>query len=128
LRAALRCDIAAGEYAADDYDVSALLPAVDCLQLDVTRCGGYTGFLRCAALAAAQNRQVSVHCAPALSAPIAVAIPNLRHAEYFADHARLEPELVSGVPPVHAGAVHPDHQRAGHGMTLSAAAEHRRTA
>ena len=52
LRAALRCDIAAGEYAADLYDVRALLPVVDCLQLDATRCGGYTGWLRGAALAA----------------------------------------------------------------------------
>ena len=50
-RHALRCDIAAGEYAADLYDVRALLPVVDCLQLDATRCGGYTGWLRGAALA-----------------------------------------------------------------------------
>ena len=42
---ALRCDIAAGEYAADCYDIRALLPVVDCLQLDATRCGGYTGWL-----------------------------------------------------------------------------------
>ena len=64
LRAALRCDIAAGEYAADLYDVRALLPVVDCLQLDATRCGGYTGWLRGAALAQAHNLQVSAHCAP----------------------------------------------------------------
>ena len=49
LRGSLRCDIAAGEYAADLYDVRALLPVVDCLQLDATRCGGYTGWLRGAA-------------------------------------------------------------------------------
>ena len=46
LRGALRCDVAAGEYAADLLRRPALLPAVDCLQLDATRCGGYTGFLR----------------------------------------------------------------------------------
>jgi L-alanine-DL-glutamate epimerase-like enolase superfamily enzyme len=128
LRAALRCDVAAGEYAADDYDVMALLPAVDCLQLDATRCGGYTGFLRGAALAAAHNRQVSVHCAPALHAPIAVAIPNLRHAEYFADHARLEPQLVDGAAQVHDGALHPRCDRRGHGMTIAASAAERRNA
>jgi L-alanine-DL-glutamate epimerase-like enolase superfamily enzyme len=41
VRAALDCDVTAGEYAADLYDVRALLPVVDCLQLDLTRCGGY---------------------------------------------------------------------------------------
>lgn len=40
LRTVLGCDIAAGEYAADLRDVDLLLPAVDCLQLDVIRCGG----------------------------------------------------------------------------------------
>ena len=44
VRAATRCDVAAGEYAADVYEAAALCPVVDCLQLDVTRCGGYTGF------------------------------------------------------------------------------------
>jgi L-alanine-DL-glutamate epimerase-like enolase superfamily enzyme len=127
LRDALRCDVAAGEYAADSYDVMALLPVVDCLQLDVTRCGGYTGFLRGAALAGAHNRQVSVHCAPALHAPIALAIPNLKHAEYFADHARLEPELVDGAAPVHDGALHLDRDHKGHGMTIAASAANRRT-
>jgi len=37
---------------------------VDCLQLDVTRCGGITEFQRGSALAAAHNLQVSGHCAP----------------------------------------------------------------
>ena len=49
------CDVAAGEYAADLYDVARLCPVVDCLQLDVTRCGGYTGWLRGAAVAQAHN-------------------------------------------------------------------------
>ena len=52
VRAAVHCDVAAGEYAADLYDVARLCPVVDCLQLDVTRCGGYTGWLRGAAVAA----------------------------------------------------------------------------
>lgn len=119
LQAALRCDIAAGEYAADMYEVSALLPVVDCLQLDATRCGGYTGWLRGAALAASHNLQVSAHCAPSLHAPVAAAIPNLRHIEWFADHARLEPLLVNGSPPAHGGALHLAPEARGHGMTLS---------
>jgi len=98
LRQALRCDIAAGEYVSDVYDAARLAPVVDCLQLDATRCGGYTGWLRCAAVAAAHNLQVSAHCAPALHIPVAAAVPNLRHLEYFIDHVRLEPLLLQGVP------------------------------
>jgi L-alanine-DL-glutamate epimerase-like enolase superfamily enzyme len=119
LRTALRCDIAAGEYAADLYDIRALLPVLDCLQLDATRCGGYTGWLRGAALAQAHNLQVSAHCAPSLHAYVAAAVPNLRHVEWFADHARLEPLLVDGLPDVHHGALHPDHSVIGHGMSIS---------
>jgi L-alanine-DL-glutamate epimerase-like enolase superfamily enzyme len=122
LRDTLRCEITAGEYAADRYDVAALLPAVDCLQLDATRCGGYTGFLRGAALAASRNLDISAHCAPALHAPIATAVPNLRHIEFFADHARLEPELVDGATTAHDGHLHP-HSAMGHGLTLAAGAE-----
>lgn len=117
VRDALRCDVTAGEYAADVYEAARLCPVVDCLQLDVTRCGGYTGFLRGCAVAAAHNLDVSAHCAPALHAPIAVAVPNLRHIEWFADHARLEPLLVDGVPPVHGGMLRCG-DGAGHGMAL----------
>lgn len=118
VREALRCDVTAGEYAADLYDVRALLPVVDCIQLDATRCGGYTGWLRAAALAQSHNLQVSAHCAPSLHAPVCAAVPNLRHLEWFVDHARLEPELVDGIPAVHDGALHPDPSRPGNGMTL----------
>jgi L-alanine-DL-glutamate epimerase-like enolase superfamily enzyme len=124
LRGQLRCDIAAGEYIADSYEAARLLPVLDCLQLDVTRCGGYTGWLRAAALALAQNREVSGHCAPALHAPVAAAVPHLRHVEWFADHARLEPLLVDGCPPVRDGAMQltedrpASGDRPGHGMTL----------
>lgn len=126
LRDALRCDVTAGEYASDGYDARALCGAVDCLQLDATRCGGYTGFVRGAAIAAAHNLEVSGHCAPALHAPVAAAVPNLRHIEWFADHARLEPLLVDGVPEVRDGAlvVAPD---LGHGLRLRPEARQYRT-
>jgi L-alanine-DL-glutamate epimerase-like enolase superfamily enzyme len=59
-------DVAAGEYSWSLADSARLIEAgaVDCLQLDVTRCGGITGFLRGAAPAAAHSMQVSGHCAP----------------------------------------------------------------
>jgi len=123
LRQALRCDIAAGEYVSDVYDAARLAPVVDCLQLDATRCGGYTGWLRCAAVAAAHNLQVSAHCAPALHIPVAAAVPNLRHLEYFIDHVRLEPLLLQGVPEARNGVLHVNTTAPGHGMTLNPAAE-----
>lgn len=128
VRAAVRCDVAAGEYASDLFDVRGLLDVVDCLQLDATRCGGYTGWLRGAALAQAANRQVSAHCAPALHAVVAAAIPNLRHVEWFADHARLEPHLVDGIPEARDGVLQLDLTRPGHGMQLRNSAEQWRTA
>lgn len=110
-------NVTAGEYAADSYDVAALCPVLDCLQLDATRCGGYTGFQRGAAIAAAHNLEISAHCAPSVHAPIAAAITNLRHLEWFADHVRLEPLLVEGVPEVRDGAMIPN-SGVGHGMSL----------
>ncbi len=127
LRGALRCDIAAGEYVSDLYDARHLAPVVDCLQLDATRCGGYTGWRAAAAIAAAHNLQVSAHCAPALHVPVAVAIPNLRHIEYFIDHTRLESILFDGIPEAVNGALAPHPAVAGHGFRLAAtAAEHHR--
>lgn len=117
VREAVRCDVAAGEYAADVYEAALLCPAVDCLQLDATRCGGYTGFLRGAAIAASHNLDVSAHCAPALHAPVTAAVPNLRHVEWFADHARLEPLLADGVPAVRDGVMRPN-DAPGHGLAL----------
>jgi L-alanine-DL-glutamate epimerase-like enolase superfamily enzyme len=122
LRGVLRCDVAAGEYVSDVREAARLLPAVDCLQLDATRCGGYTGWLRCAALAAAAGLQVSAHCAPSLHAPVAASLPELRHVEWFADHARLEPLLVDGAPVVADGQMAVP-EGPGHGMTVRPEAE-----
>lgn len=125
VRDAVRCDVAAGEYVYTETDSTRLIGAVDCLQLDVTRCGGYTGFLRAAALAAAHQLDVSAHCAPALHASVAAAVPNLRHIEWFIDHVRLEPLLVDGAPQVVDGRITPYGQNGepcGHGMRLAASA------
>jgi L-alanine-DL-glutamate epimerase-like enolase superfamily enzyme len=122
LRGVLDCDVAAGEYVSDARDAERLTPVVDCLQLDVTRCGGYSGWLRCAALAGAAGLQVSGHCAPSLHAPVAAAVGELRHVEWFADHARLEPLLVDGAPAVRGGALEVP-GGPGHAMTLRADAD-----
>jgi L-alanine-DL-glutamate epimerase-like enolase superfamily enzyme len=121
VRSAVRCDVAAGEYAYDSYDARGLCGVVDCLQLDVTRIGGYTGWRHAAAVAASHNLQVSAHCAPALHASITPAVPNTRHVEWFVDHMRLEAELFDGVPVVTDGAITPG-TRPGHGMSLSSEA------
>ena len=57
IRRQVRPDVAAGEYSWSLADSAALIAAgaVDCLQLDVTRCGGITEFGRGAALAAANQ-------------------------------------------------------------------------
>src|SRR3954471_14789649 len=111
-------DVATGEYITEVDDLRALVPAVDCVQLDATRCGGYTGFLRRAALAAAYHLEVSAPRAPALHRPVAAGVPNLRHVSYFADHARLEPELVEGVLAVAEGQLPAAAGETGHGMRL----------
>jgi L-alanine-DL-glutamate epimerase-like enolase superfamily enzyme len=113
-------DIAAGEYAFVLRDAVNLLEAraVDCLQLDVTRCGGITGFLELAAAAHAHNLDVSAHCAPQLSAHVMCAIPNARHIEWFHDHVRADSELFDGVLDPDGGELRPRRSRAGHGLEL----------
>ncbi|MEC3919009.1 enolase C-terminal domain-like protein [Nocardia sp. CDC160] len=126
VRDALRCDVTAGEYICTAAEAVHLIDAVDCLQLDVTRCGGYTGFRYAASLAAYHHRDISAHCAPALTASIAASMPRLRHVEWFIDHARLEPLLVEGAPQVQDGRIPPrgnsDADPFGHGMRLAATA------
>src|SRR5207244_2006980 len=60
-------DVAAGEYAFVPADFLNIVDAVDCLQADVTRCGGITGLLQAGGLAAGHGIDLSGHCAPQLS-------------------------------------------------------------
>ncbi len=115
-------DIAAGEYGYVPADFRNLLDAgaVDCLQIDVTRCGGYTGFLQAAALAEQHGLEISAHCAPQASAHVCCAVPNFRHIEYFHDHVRVEQQLFEGLLEPDGGALRPDLTRSGHGLTLQA--------
>lgn len=120
IRDALDLDVTAGEYGYDlvYFDRMLSAGAVDCLQVDATRCGGFGEWRRAAALAAARGLQVSGHCAPNLTAHVAAATPNLRHLEWFADHDRIERMLLDGTLDPHGGAVRPDPSVPGHGLTL----------
>jgi L-alanine-DL-glutamate epimerase-like enolase superfamily enzyme len=120
IRQQLPLDVAAGEYGYDETYFARMVSAdaVDCLQIDVTRCGGYTSWMRAAALAGAQGLEVSAHCAPNLHAHVAVSVPHARHIEYFHDHQRLDAVLFDGVLEPHDGALAPLRELPGHGMTL----------
>jgi L-alanine-DL-glutamate epimerase-like enolase superfamily enzyme len=116
-------DVAAGEYGYTPAYFAHMLDAgaVDCLQADATRCGGYTGWLVAANLAGAHQLQVSAHCAPNVHAPVAGSVTNLRHVEYFHDHHRIETTLFDSALPVRAGMLIPRTDVIGHGLALRAA-------
>jgi L-alanine-DL-glutamate epimerase-like enolase superfamily enzyme len=111
-------EIAAGEYAYVPADFRNLVGCVDCLQADVTRCGGITGLLSASGLANAHGLDVSAHCAPAISAHAFCAVERRRHLEYFHDHVRVEHMLLDGVLEPEAGVLRPDRSRPGNGLEL----------
>jgi L-alanine-DL-glutamate epimerase-like enolase superfamily enzyme len=130
VRNAVQADVTAGEYG---YDLTyfrrmCAAGAVDCLQADVSRCGGITEWLRAAAVAASHGLEISGHCAPHLHAAAATAVPNLRHLEWFHDHVRIESMFFDGALDPAGGTVRPDPDAPGLGLTLRAAdAERYRT-
>jgi L-alanine-DL-glutamate epimerase-like enolase superfamily enzyme len=114
-------DIAAGEYGYHLPYFQQMLDAgaVDCLQADVTRALGISGLLRVAALCDARSIDLSLHCAPQVSAQVGTAIWHLRHLEYFHDHVRIEGMAFDGVlSPEPGGVLRPDRTRAGLGLEL----------
>jgi L-alanine-DL-glutamate epimerase-like enolase superfamily enzyme len=111
-------EIAAGEYAYLPADFRNLVGCVDCLQADVTRCGGITGLLSASGLANAHSIDVSAHCAPAISTHAFCAVERRRHLEYFHDHVRIEGMLFDGVPEPEDGVLRPDRSRVGNGLEL----------
>jgi L-alanine-DL-glutamate epimerase-like enolase superfamily enzyme len=119
-RAPPTMEIATGEYGSgvEDFRPLLLAGAVDVLMPDATRCGGITGFLDAAALARAFGIPLSAHTAPALHLHACCAVPEVRHLEYFHDHARLEPMLFEGVQEVRDGKLRPDLTVPGHGLRL----------
>jgi L-alanine-DL-glutamate epimerase-like enolase superfamily enzyme len=118
--APLGMDIAAGEYGYDSLYFRRMLEAeaVDVLQLDATRCKGFTGFLQGAAIAASFGCPLSAHCAPTLHMHVACAVPNFRHVEYFHDHVRIEAMLFDGFIAPKNGQLEPDRSAPGLGLTF----------
>jgi L-alanine-DL-glutamate epimerase-like enolase superfamily enzyme len=112
--------LAAGEYGYDALYFRRLLEAqaVDILQADATRCGGYTGFLEAAAIARSYGIPLSAHCAPTLHMHVACAVPGFFNIEYFFDHARIEQMFFDGFVAPQMGMLAPDDSRPGLGIVL----------
>ncbi|MFI6231238.1 enolase C-terminal domain-like protein [Micromonospora echinospora] len=118
VRAQVRPDVTAGEYGFDLVYFHRMIPYVDCLQVDVTRCGGISEFLRAAAVAAAAGLEVSAHCAPHQHLAVAAATPNLRHIEWFHDHVRIESMFFDGAASATGGVAAVPVDRPGNGLEL----------
>jgi L-alanine-DL-glutamate epimerase-like enolase superfamily enzyme len=120
VREAVLPDVAAGEYAYDVPYVRKMCQAgaVDCMQADATRIGGLTEWLRAAAVADSFGLHLSGHCAPHLHVAAAMAVPNLRHLEWFHDHVRIESMFFDGALDPSGGGVRPADDRPGLGLDL----------
>jgi L-alanine-DL-glutamate epimerase-like enolase superfamily enzyme len=117
-RAPAGMEIAAGEYGYDLVYFKRMLEseAVDVLQADATRCGGYTTFLQAGALCHSRALSLSSHCAPQLHMHACSALISLRHLEYFHDHVRIENMLFDGAISPRNGTLTPDLMRPGMGL------------
>ena len=116
-------DITAGEYGYTLFYFRRMLEAgaVDCLQADATRCGGFTGFLDAARLCRAHCIDLSAHTAPGLHAHALCAVQRMRHIEYFHDHVRIENMFFEGTLSPEGGFLEPDLSRPGHGLAFKQA-------
>lgn len=119
-RAPAGMDVAVGEYGYSTVYFQRMLDAgaVDVLQADATRCGGFTGFLQAGALCFARSLPLSAHTAPLLHAHVGCAVPSLKHVEYFHDHSRIEKILFDGALDPQRGVLGPDLSRSGLGIEL----------
>ena len=116
-------NVTAGEYAFNIFTVQRMLAAeaVDILQIDATRCQGYSGFIQAAGLALAANIPVSSHCAPALHLAVCCHAPHVLHMEYFHDHSRIESMMFDGAPGVKDGCLSPNSTSPGNGLVFKKA-------
>jgi L-alanine-DL-glutamate epimerase-like enolase superfamily enzyme len=114
-------DVTAGEYGyhLPYFEQMLAAGAVDCLQADPTRALGISGVLRVGALCDARSLDLSLHCAPQVSAQVGTALWHLRHLEYFHDHERIERLAFDGVlSPEPDGVLRPDRSRPGLGLVV----------
>ncbi|MGH7706462.1 MAG: enolase C-terminal domain-like protein, partial [Vulcanimicrobiaceae bacterium] len=120
-------EVASGEYGYDPYYFSAMIDsgAVDVVQADATRCGGFSALLGVDGLCQAKQIGLSTHCAPYLQLQAAMACKQLRHIEYFYDHVRIEHLLFDGACRPHNGCITPMPARPGIGLEFKHADAHR---
>ena len=119
-----RMEIADGEYGynVDYFREMIAAGAVDVVLADATRCCGISGFLKIGALCEAWHLPLSSHCAPLLHMQPGCALPAMRHAEYFHDHARIERLFFRGIPEPKNGELIPDLALPGLGVTFDSEA------
>src|SRR5690625_7722684 len=98
IRGSVDADVAAGEYGCDIHYFRRMCAAgaVDCLQADATRCGGISGSLQAAVVADSFGLEISGHCAPAVHAPVAAAVPDLRPLARVHGPQRIEQSRFDG--------------------------------
>lgn len=112
-------DVTAGEYGYQlpYFETLCEQRAVDCLQVDIVRCGGISEWLRAAAVAASHSLEVSGHTSPHMHAHAAAVTTNLRHTEWFHTHVRIEEMLFDGTLDPSGGVIRPGASGApGHGL------------
>jgi L-alanine-DL-glutamate epimerase-like enolase superfamily enzyme len=116
-------EVSNGEYGYAPHDFMHIIEqgAADVLQADVTRCGGYTGFLAADALCLAHNVPLSSHCAPYVTLQAAASAKMLRHVEFFYDHVLIEQRFFDGTLQPQGGTLTPFADRPGIGLEFKAA-------
>lgn len=112
--------IAAGEYiyVLDDARLLIEAQAIDVLQVDVTRCGGITNFLKISSLAESCHFPLSAHTAPSIHAIVCCASPPAINVEYFFDHQRIEEMMFEGAVRAQKGILQPNDSQPGLGLEL----------
>ncbi len=113
-------EISNGEYgyAPDNFEQIIATGAADVLQADVTRCGGFSGFMAVDGICDAHDMPLSSHCAPYVTLHAALAAKRIRHVEYFYDHVRIERLFFDGTAVPVNGCLAPDLTRPGIGLQL----------
>ena len=90
---------------------------MDVLQPDVCRVGGFTGFLRIAALAAAHHLPVAPHYVAELTLPVLCAIPNALSLEWVRGGTLGELGVLAEPMRLERGTAYAS-DRPGHGVVL----------